>query len=339
MRSMIYFPGFELKDKAWLRIALLYFEELRPIIPDEYYARRHYLSDDAIKILDSTDLFRSYSPGYDEGQYASIAAVEEFDRYLANPHIYSYPFFQRTSINPLDKWTNPQFQTTELFSEKYSYDFERYCIENRIATQSANGIHISKELAFVYMSFLADTIAKIGDYDTFTESAKYDLILRKNDILLSDIKRFDFRIIKEQIEFYIPENISNIPLDNIIKLRNNRDFQQLRREYVQQFETFLRLKHDYPELSFDRVVSSKEDLLRLMWHSFGALVCIALSFHDYNKLKEGIFDPATGLVNLYTALGAVKSIPNLRKVIRNLQSKQRAKRYASHLSNLYKNKK
>ena len=34
MKSMVYYPGFEVQNEKWLKFALLYFEELRPIIPD-----------------------------------------------------------------------------------------------------------------------------------------------------------------------------------------------------------------------------------------------------------------------------------------------------------------
>lgn len=234
----------------------------------------------------------------------------------------------------MDKWRNPINQTAELFSEKYSHDFERYCLKNKLATPSDNGIFISQELAFVYMSFLADTIAKIDHYETFTDFTKYDLILRKNEVFLSGRERFDFNSIRNQIEFYVPDKLTNIPLERIIKLRNDKDFKQLRREYVQQYESYLSQREDNPELTFEKIVSSKRDIIQLIEHSFGAFVSVFLTIHDYNRIQEGSFDPAEGLANLYTLIGSAKNIPRIPKIVQSLQSKYRAKKYVKHIASL-----
>ena len=72
--------------------SFIIFEEIRPIIPNEYYAKQFYISDDAIRIMDSTDLFRCYSPNYEEVQVASSVALEEFNRYLMNPNLHLFSF-------------------------------------------------------------------------------------------------------------------------------------------------------------------------------------------------------------------------------------------------------
>lgn len=64
---MLYYPGFEVKDINWLKFALLYLDDLRPIIPQIPYTRENYLDSLTLKIMDSTDLIREYCPDYKEG--------------------------------------------------------------------------------------------------------------------------------------------------------------------------------------------------------------------------------------------------------------------------------
>lgn len=64
MKSIIYYPGFEVQNEKWLKFALLYFEELRPIIPDMLISENRYLSQTAIKIMQDTNLIRPYCQGF-----------------------------------------------------------------------------------------------------------------------------------------------------------------------------------------------------------------------------------------------------------------------------------
>lgn len=64
MKDMIYYPGFEVRDKTWLKFALLYFDCLRPIIPTTIAPERDYISDSFCIIMDETDLIQPYRPEY-----------------------------------------------------------------------------------------------------------------------------------------------------------------------------------------------------------------------------------------------------------------------------------
>lgn len=76
MKSMIYYPGFEAKSESWLKFALLYFEELRPIIPYMNAERSQYLSWSVIYTIDNTDLIVPYNPTFEDGKKVSIRACE-----------------------------------------------------------------------------------------------------------------------------------------------------------------------------------------------------------------------------------------------------------------------
>ena len=89
MKNLLYYPYFEVKNINWLKFALLYFDDLRPVIPDMPYNQRRYLSDDFLRIMDETDLIKIYAPEYEEGSSASMLACEEFDNYLRTPRRYA----------------------------------------------------------------------------------------------------------------------------------------------------------------------------------------------------------------------------------------------------------
>ena len=72
MKEMIYYPGFEVEDKSWLKFALLYFDVLRPIIPYTIQPEYAYLSEPFLRVMDYTDFIRPYRPSYEEGACASI---------------------------------------------------------------------------------------------------------------------------------------------------------------------------------------------------------------------------------------------------------------------------
>ena len=84
---MLYYPGFEVKDINWLKFALLYLDDLRPIIPQIPYTRENYLDSLTLKIMDSTDLIREYCPDYKEGNINLILLMDTQTICLTNGEI------------------------------------------------------------------------------------------------------------------------------------------------------------------------------------------------------------------------------------------------------------
>ena len=66
--------------------------------------------------------------------------------------------------------------------------FFDFCLENGLATPFDYGILISNDLAFAYMSFLADVIAKRQELEMFTDVSKYNALLEKMIESLVDLK-------------------------------------------------------------------------------------------------------------------------------------------------------
>lgn len=234
MRDMIYFPGFEVKNENWLKFALLYFDTLRPIIPYTVYSEERYLSDTFQRVMGETDLIEPYRPEYEEGSCASILACEEFEKFLSHPEIYGAYFCGSKSGAHIKKWKNRNYQDCTLFSGKYSQIFFDFCTKNKIATPCQEGIHISNDLAFVYMSLLADVISKRHEYEMITDVQKYSRYLINRDLTVSKENQNRITAAQNNIEFSLPTELNHIPLERFVQLRNDRSFNATRKAYMTQ---------------------------------------------------------------------------------------------------------
>lgn len=335
MRSMIYYPGFEIESEKWLKFALLYFEELRPIIPYMDAPEYMYLSDNARRIMDETNLIRPYRPIYEEGYCASVIACEEFDKYLKNPDRYAYAFAKSRGINVVEQWKNKSLQTCNLYNEKFSDEFFRYCLDNGIAHPYNNGIAISKDLAFVYMSLLADVISKKQEIEMFTDISRYNHLLLINDKQLAYSQNLRYKIAKTQIEFAIPSKIDQIPLETIIMLRNDRDFRGCRKAYVKEIEKYLHRREINPNFSFDEQIRLKKDLIRIIELVIGTTCSLFLTCSTVSSLMEGSITPVQALATACSDLSTTKNIKMLPKFIKTMSNKVQAKRYIGQIRRAY----
>lgn len=293
MKNLLYYPYFEVKNINWLKFALLYFDDLRPVIPDMPYNQRRYLSDDFLRIMDETDLIKIYAPEYEEGSSASMLACEEFDNYLRTPRRYSEAFmcgYKNSNENSIDKkWRNPKFQDCILFNGKYSNNFYDYCIENNIATPCDEGIKISSDLAFVYMSFLADIISKNNGFEMITDIQKYNTLLLKNDKILSKETERNLKIAQNNIEFNIPMGIDKIDLEVFIELRKRRDFNDCRKAYMQEIRNLIEAKEKYDEgYSLEKHLSTKKDFFAICESLFNLISSINVITFDTTEIRDTI---------------------------------------------------
>jgi hypothetical protein len=298
--------------------------------------KSQYLSETAIRVMDETNLIRPYNPDYEEGGCASVIACDEFDKYLQHPERYSYFFANTRHNNVTEKWTNPEYQTCQLYEGKFSTEFYDYCLENHIATPFLNGIKISKDLAFVYMSFLSDVISKNQECEMFTDINKYDTLLLLNDQRLSYSQNLKYKIARSEIEFSIPENIDNIPLSEIIRLRNNRLFDDCRRAYVKEIEQFMLKREESPNISFDKQLTIGKDIKQILSCTFGVVASVYLTYSSVSSLINGNVSPSLALATAYTDFSALKDIYNAPQYIDELKIKLQARRYLGKIKKVVK---
>jgi hypothetical protein len=222
MNRLLYYPFFEIQDKNWLKFALLYAERVNLIVPNE---GDRFLSDRFREIYESTDLLKLYRPNFHVAYNASLDAIEEIDKILRNPTIYNHAFNINRNMgvpNIIERWMNNQNFQFELFSHKYSYEFSQYCVENRLAIPSGNGLLLSKELAHLYMALLARVIGDKENYSPISDIKQYEYVI--NRLRRGSNTDDTITLAKNIIEVKLPKNINHIEIHDIIRLRNSHGF-------------------------------------------------------------------------------------------------------------------
>jgi len=311
---------------------------LRPIIPYTIVPETEYLSDGFRYIMNETDLVRPYRPQYEEGVCASTLACDEFEGYLRNPERYK-GYFGRTHTTQLpEKWRSREHQNCTLFEGKYSDAFFNFCIENHIASQCEEGIHISEDLAFVYMSLLADVISRNNEFEMITDIRRYSALLLKNEMLMAKSTQNNLRIAQNNIEFSVPDNLRNIPIEQIVHLRNQRNFGEMRKAYIKEIGRLIENKENTrPDYSLEELLSYKKDFIRICEQSFEMIAAATVTVYNFAALSDGIqgveIIPAMASVfmDYKAAKDAVFEIPQF---IEQLKTKRLARKYVAKVSRL-----
>lgn len=251
MKKLIYYPGFDISDITWLKFALLYIDNLMPIIPA---SGDSFVSELTSQIKNESNLLLPYRPEYEEGNYASLDAIEVIEKVLRNPERYSSVF----STSQIDEvWKNYNYYDSLLFSEKYVHQFEQFVLENNLGKKQDEGILASHQLIQLYMSILSQAISDKTDIPAITDNTdldKFSVFTRINHTSEKGIN-----IYKKIIQLYLPDKIETIPLEDIIKFRAKTDFIKLKNAFVdeienhivseeQNVEAFIKELHSYKEL-------------------------------------------------------------------------------------------
>lgn len=336
MRDMIYFPGFEVKNENWLKFALLYFDTLRPIIPYTFYAEERYLSDTFQYVMGETDLIRPYRPDYDEGFCASILACEEFEKFLSHPEIYGAYFYGSKSGSLIQKWRNLDYQDCTLFSGKYSQEFFDFCTDNKIATPCQEGIRISNDLAFVYMSLLADVISKQHEYEMITDVQKYSQYLINKDLEASKENQNRIKVAKNNIEFSLPANISCIPLERFVQLRKDCSFNATRKAYLAQIELLIVHQENGDYFSLEDLLSYKKDFVKIGQRAFSFTASATVSYFSFYSLfndQQNAIIPALAS-SVMDGIAVKDAYSNLPQYVDSIKEKHLARKYVARIEAL-----
>lgn len=212
MQNLIYYPSFESSNENWLKYSLLYIDNFNPIIPIEGDA---YLTDEFRRVQDETDLINIHRPTYEEGNNATIRALEEVEFILKNPYRYNDIFH---TANVVREWKNVGQWEYEVFDAKYTYDWKSFCLESGIAQESRNGLLMSKKLALLYMTILAKEVAYYRNASPITDVEELD-----NYAIFSQTQRpgvdKQIDLAKGIIDLKIP-NLNEVSIHRLIDFRN-----------------------------------------------------------------------------------------------------------------------
>lgn len=217
MKELLYYPGFEVKDENWLKFALLYIRKLDSIVPvrgDSYLSNLYY------DINNQTDFFHSIRPDYEEGINASIDALEQLEKILRSPSRYHRTF---NAYSFKEKWMDKSYQDYILFYEKYTYEFERFCLDNKIAHRCDEGVKVPSELAYIYMGQLSSVISDKRGLEAITDYSELDRLNIFTRRTSYNAKR-KITIARNTINLYLPKSFKEISFEDIIRLRNSKNY-------------------------------------------------------------------------------------------------------------------
>jgi len=217
MKKLLYYPNLEPPNTEWLKFSILYLEKFESIVP---YNRQHLISDDYRKLTQETDLVSLYAPEYNQGERASIKAIEETEKILTNPYGRSSLF---NSINIQRKWQDKNNWNYLIYSEKFSHQWGEYCVNNNLGRLTNDGLEIPKELAFLFMTYLAQEISHERNGSIITDNVEFDNFSNFSRVQSPQLRQRN-KFMKGIINLLVPANISEISIDELIKFRTeNRE--------------------------------------------------------------------------------------------------------------------
>ena len=217
MKSLIYYPYFEVQDTNWLKFATMYIGNLTTIIPN---VGKKNVSDEFLQIVEEGKFITnraSYTSYRDESSKVAIKQVKNF---FEGSSILDYGI----SLSYLQDRDNHNY---EIFDQKFSPRWLRFCIENKLGYQTNNGVKVAKEVAYIYMHALTKIIGDFEKKDPITDTRQArdflsNLFPENRGLDLKEEQKNSF--VKEIIQLKLPERIDQIDIKELLELRNDGGF-------------------------------------------------------------------------------------------------------------------
>lgn len=239
--------------------------------------------------------------------------------------------------NVIEYWRSPESHDYTLFREKYTDDWERFCLRNGFATLSAEGVVMPKQLCFIYMSFLAQAIADgrgISPITDYRNLDRFAVVTRRTDANLK--KRVD--IARSVINLKLPENISRIGFDEIIRFRNRAGFKSRLRTFHTELDRFL------SNIEEGETASDFTDSFRHVWKDFtGEIISLGAGVTSLglgvwvlaNAAQAATPDILKEIIAGASIIGSSISISNTWK---NTQTRRYCRKYLADLGRINQTK-
>ncbi|MCE4045164.1 hypothetical protein LXM56_13575 [Lysinibacillus fusiformis] len=231
MDNLIYYPSFFIEDEEWLKFGLLYMRNVNTIVPedaDNQLSSIHYF------ILDETDFLTSYRPDNFEIERATEIVLERIDKRIKR-QINKYRGYSNGYNRPNDFeiYSTSSNQNFELFRSKFSFELEEYLKESGFAKETHNGVLIADDIGKEYMSILANEIASRNNMHLITDLKEHR---NMNTIIECPTRRMyrrneEINAVKGFLHLSIPKGLKEIPLEEIIELRNSPSYQRKLNEF------------------------------------------------------------------------------------------------------------
>lgn len=326
MEKLLYYPNFEIQDERFLKFALLYIDEIRPIIPVH---ARNVLSDSMNNIISNTELINPYEPHYEDGNLASRMTIE---------YLESGKFRRPYSLAGCRMKEEIPYDYT-LYADKYTYQFEKYCLDHGLGKKCNEGIILNKEVAFSYMSMLAEIISKDMGIDMITDNRNYaDPVLRaRNSFSCRKANWLDS--IQREIEFYVPVDINKIPLEKFIELRSDYKFERVRKSFVVELNRVLdSFDNNNENIDLKNISECRQEMYGLLREIGFLCAKVVIGVHSFNNMctaDMGTLDFWSNLGEMGISLKDVKQdCFEIKDYLVRIEGKKQARKYLTKLRQL-----
>lgn len=325
MHRLLYYPNFEIQDQNFLKFALLYVDEIRPIIPE---IAREILSEPMKNIIRNTELINPYAPDYEKGYLASVAAIKYLEDIRSfNQYEDGLRRNKRISYDYI------------LYQDKYTSQFENYCLENSLGRRCDEGIILNQDVAYAYMSILAEIISKETELDMITDNQKYyEPYLRYSHAI--DKRKMDrLGMIQREIQFYVPVDMYKIPLEEFIKLRSDHKFESVRRSFVVELNKVLdSYDKNVDKVDLTNVMECKKDIYGLLKEIFFSCAALVVGVHSFGNMyasDKRMLDFWGNAGNVGICLDDLKQhCYEAREYAKRIKGKKQARKYLARLKQL-----
>lgn len=325
MNKLLYYPHFEVQDETFLKFALLYIDEIKPIIP---VCAMDTLSRNTQDILTNTSLISPYVPEYTDGELASKAAI----LYLEN-------LLRKKADNRDDVKIITGRKDYLLYSDKYTYEFEQYCIESGVGSRCDNGIVLGRNIAFAYMSILAEIISHKTELDMITDNLHYSDSILRNTTCYNRKKLDRLDVVQKELQFQIPVDVAKIPLEKFIELRKDDRFDNARKCFVAELNNILD-KYDMDIMKVDLYdfFECKNEITRLIGEVFGGLLTMAMAVRSLKNMYVNESRALDFFADFGSSVASIEKIKqrwgNVNDYIEKIGNKKLARKYLTRLNRL-----
>jgi hypothetical protein len=326
MQELIYYPGFEVQNLDWLKFSLLYLDKLDPIIPN---TGDKYLSPSCRKLMDETDLISVHRPDNNEGHLATLDAIEHIEKVLRNPSRYEQVFGRRD----IDQaWKDPKNWKATLFEEKYSHEWEYFCIQSKLGQRNRVGFSLHHDIMLLYMTILSQAIADSRRISPITDHPlldKFSIFTRKTD----SADKNAIEAAQCILNLKLPANLSDVSLEDVISHRNKPGFREKQKAFHLELNNYLSgVEGGNPE-QFSNSLGSlwsdfSDDILQIGTGAAAFGIGIWILLQAPIAVGEAVKEIAGGASLVVGASVAIKGTWN------NTRSKRFTRRFLSDLSSL-----
>lgn len=222
----MYYPHIHFRDRAWLRTALLHYDQLIRIVPEGYdpnkvedYARFSAEADELaaeVKQLESVGFIRNLAPNKDSVSYASNEFFDFAARNLDDPA-------RRRAVLPLLHRRNPWIT---LPSSKIDPALAEVLCDLGLARRNEELVYGEWDLeaatGVLYLTYL--TVRMADGRPLATDNARYQKLLYSRGRLANDdlysAPDNEFMLASASFQSALPGNLESIPLDKLLDFRD-----------------------------------------------------------------------------------------------------------------------